>query len=143
MKQDNPDIKSEEDHTNRWLCVDYDGGVRYSFDHTFDIENGFCLALQLDTLLASKPSLEWCHAAFDRLEKDRECVEKELGALEWEREWQGKWGSHIVSYYPYNFYDLLESADDIHAWAAKQYQLFRKVFDPKTEKLDKLNSSDD
>lgn len=143
LKQDNPDIKSDEDPANPWLSVDYAGGVRYSFDHTLDLENEFYLALQLDTLLPSKPSLEWCHAAFDHLKKDRERIKKELGPLEWDREWQGKRGSRIISYYPFNFYDLIEYSDVLHAWAVEQYSLFRKTFDPKTKNLDKLNSSDD
>lgn len=143
LKQDNSDIKSDEDPFNSWLTVDYNGGVRYAFDHTFDIENGFYLALQLDTELPSKPSLEWCHVAFDHLKEDRECIEKELGPLEWVREWQGKRGSHIVSHYPFNFYDLLESSDDLHTWAVKQYSLFREVFGSKIEELDKLYTSDD
>ena len=131
LKQDNQDIKSAEDHTNPWLSVDYSGGVRYSFDH----DNGFYLALQLDTLLPTKPSLEWCHSAFDHLKEDRECIEKELGHLEWDRRWQGERGSRIVSHYPSNFYDLIESTDDLHVWAVEEYHLFRKVFDPKTKEI--------
>ncbi len=131
LKQDNSDIKSSEDHTNRWLRVDYSGGVGYSFDH----DDGFYLALQLDTALPAKPSLEWCHSAFDHLKKDRECIEKELGHLEWDRRWQGERGSRIVSHYPSNFYDLMESPDDLHAWAVEQYHLFRNAVDPRTKEI--------
>ena len=138
LKQHNPDIKSAEDHTNPWLSVDDSGGVRYSFDH----DDGFYLALQLDTRSQAKPSLEWCHSAFDHLKKYRECIEKELGHLEWDRIWQGERGSRIVSHYTSNFYDLMESSDDLQDWAVKQYGLFRKVFDPKTTEISRDSAVD-
>ena len=131
LRQDYPGANSDNDHPNPWLSVDSAGGVGYSFDH----DDGFYLALQLDTKSPAKPSLEWCHSAFDHLKKDRKCIEKELGHLEWDRRWQGKRGSRIVSHYPSNFYDLMESSDDLHAWAVKQYRLFREVFDPKTKEI--------
>ena len=131
LKQDYTDIKSAQDHTNPWLNVYDSEGVRYSFDH----DEGLYLALQLDTASPAKPSLEWCHSTFDHLKKDRECIEKELGYLQWDREWQGERGSRIVSHYPSNFYDLLESSDDLHAWAVEEYGRFREVLDPKTEAI--------
>ena len=128
LKQDSPDF---EDHSNSWYNVDYAGGVRYGFD----IRDGFTLGLQFDTREPAGRCLEWCRKAFDHVEKDRECIEKELGPLEWDRKWDNDWGSRITSYYPYNFYDLMESSDDLHDWAVKQYALFRKVFDPRTKEF--------
>ena len=134
LKQDNPDIKLDGGDTNRWLSVDYSGGVRYAFDHDVD-RDAFYLALQLDTELPDKPNLEWCRSAFDHLKEDREYIEKRTGVLEWDRRWYGKRGSRILSYYPSNFYHLMESSDALHDWAVEQYRLFRKVFDPKTKEI--------
>ena len=140
LKQDNPDIESDEDHTNPWFTVDYARGVRYCFE----TRDEFSLGLQLDTREPAGRSLEWCREAFDSLKEDKERIESQVGSvLEWDREWQSQWGSQIISRYPFNFYDLIESSDDLHAWAVKQYRLFREVFDPKREELDKLYSPDD
>lgn len=135
-------LRDEDDH--RWLSVDYADGVRYAFDHTVEPENGFYLALQLDTLEPDGRILKWCREAFDLLEKDKECIETRVGSvLEWDRKWYEPRGSRIISHYPFYFYDLMESSDDLHDWAVEKYRLFREVFEPKREELNKLDSSDD
>ena len=137
------EVQEGEDLTDWWFTVDYTEGVRYAFDYTVDSENGFYLALQLDTREPAGRNLKWCREAFNLLNKDRESIEARVrSVLEWDREW-GTVGSRIISYYPFNFYDLMESSDDLHTWAVKQYSLFREVFDPKIEELDKLYTSDD
>ena len=131
IKQDYPDAKSSEEHTHPWYVIDYAGGVRYSFD----TRDGFTLALQFDTRLTIVRRLESYRNAFDELRKERAFFEQELGSLIWDREWYEDWGSQIVSHYPSNFYNPMESSNDLHAWAVKQYGLFRKVFDPKTKEI--------
>ena len=131
IKQDYSDAKSDEDHANPWYTVDYAGGVRYSFDFW----DGFTLGLQLDTRLPAGRCLEACRKAFDGLQKNRAFFEQELGSLVWDRDWHPEWGSRIVSHYPSNFYDPMESSVDLHTWAVKQYHLFRKAFDPKTKEI--------
>ena len=144
LEQKNLKTKFQWAENYRWFGVDYTEGVRYAFDYTVDSENGFYLALQLDTLKPAGRSLEWCREAFDLLKEDKERIEARVGnELEWDREWYPGRGCRIVSYYPFNFYDLIESSDKLHAWAVEQYSLFRKAFDPKREELDKLNSSGD
>ena len=134
------EVQAEEDLTDWWFTVDYIGGVRYAFDYTVDSENGFFLALQLDTLPPAGRNLEWCREALDLLKKDKESIEERVGSvLEWDREW-GTRGSRTISYYPFNFYDLQESSDKLHTWAVEQYSLFRGAFDPKREELDRLNA---
>ena len=129
LKQTYPEAKLDKVHTNPWYTVDYAGGVRYCFD----TRDGFALGLHFDTRLPAKRSLEACRKAFDELEEDRESFE--LGPLEWDREWYSDWGSQIITSYPYNFYDLMESSDDLHDWAVKQYLRFREAFDPKTKEI--------
>ncbi len=144
LEQESLKTEIQRDENYRWFSVDYTEGVRYAFDYTVDSENGFYLALQLDTLKPAGRSLEWCREAFDLLKKDKERIEARVGnELEWDREWYPGRGCRIVSYYPFNFYDLIESSDKLHAWAVEQYSRFRKAFDPKREELDKLYSSDD
>ena len=111
------EVQAREDLTDWWFTVDYIRGVRYAFDYPVDSENGFYLALQLDTLEPAGRSLEWCREAFDLLKKDKESIEARVGSvLEWDREWYGTRGSRIISYYPSNFYDLNQSSDNLHAW---------------------------
>ncbi len=114
---------------HRGLCR----GVRYCFD----TRDGFTLGLQLDTRLPAERCLEACRKAFDELKKDRAFFEQELGSLVWDRDWHPEWGSQILSHYPSNFYDPMESSDDLHDWAVEQYPLFRKAFDQKTKEINR------
>ena len=115
---------NEEDYTNAWFTVDFTDGLRY----VFDSRDGFSLALQLDTR-GSERSLQWC-PAFDLLEQHKECIEKQVGGtFVWDRKWQSDWGSQIISHCPLAYYDLIESSEELHEWAVKQYSRFRDVFD--------------
>ena len=138
LKQTYSDAEYDEDHTCPWYTVDYAGGVRYCFD----TRDGFALGLHFDTRLPAKRSLEACRKAYDELVKDRELFDEKLGPLEWDRKWYSDWGSQIITRYPSNFYDLMESSDDLHAWAVEQYPLFRKAFDPKTKEISRDSPAD-
>ena len=131
IKQDYPDAKSSEEHPHPWYVIHEAGGVRYSFD----TRDGFTLGLHLDTRLTTAGRLEAYREAFDKLRNERVYFEQKLGSLIWDREWYADWGSQILSHYPSNFYDHMGSSDDLHAWAVKQYRLFREAFDPKTEAI--------
>ena len=122
-----PDLPLEpgSDHSNPWLAIGGDHGLRYSVD----FREAIYFSFQMDTRNANQ-SLEWCHSAFDRLVKDKEAIESVLGQLEWTRRWQGGRGSQIASHYPGNFSELTESWDELHRWVIERYRRFWEMFEP-------------
>ena len=133
MEQAKLCVQPNGDHSNPWLSMHYKDGIRYSVDFNGE----FSVAFQLESE-SDDSGLEWCHAASRRLEQDAACIEAKLGPLEWDRNWEGDRGSQIVSHYPFAFYDLLESSDDLHTWATEQYGLFRSAFEEYRDELLKI-----
>ena len=117
------------DHNNPWLLISDAHGLRYSVD----FRNLIYISIQMDT--RSNQSLEWCHSAFDRLARDRDCIESALGQLEWTRRWQGKRGSQIASHYSRRFPDALDSWTEVYSWVIERYSRFREVFEPYRKEL--------
>ena len=124
---ENPSLPaaSDADHSNPWLVLRRDEGMGYSVD----FRNGFSVSLQLDT--RDGVSLEWCHAAYDRLLGDRERIELQLDQLRWERDWQRNRGSSISVDHG-NQLEMLEHPEwgELHVWIAEQYERFLEVFEP-------------
>ena len=114
---------------NPWLALDHVDGLHYSIDFPDRIYVSFQLKARGDR------GLEWCHAAFDRLQGDKDRIEDKLGELEWVRRWQRTRGSTIISYYPEHFSDLTDSWAEVHRWTIERYRLFREVFEPYRQEL--------
>ncbi len=111
-----------------WLAINHVDGFNYSID----FPDRIYFSLQLS---AKHQNLDWCHSAFDRLQRDKDRIEEQLGELMWERRWQGKRGSTIVSRYPEHFSDLTDSWAEVHSWVIERYRLFREVFEPYRQEL--------
>ena len=128
-----PDLLFEpgDNHTNPWLAISHLNGLNYSVD----FRDRIFFSFQLDTRGRGGQSLEWCHWAFDRLERARDTIESALGRLEWERRWQRNRGSTIVSYYPEKFSNVTDSWTEVHSWVIERYRQFREVFEPCREEL--------
>ena len=112
-----------DDHTNPWLAISHVDGLNYSVDFAGRIFFSF----QLDT--RGGQTLEWCQWAFDQLVADKDAIETELGELEWQRRWQRKRGSTIVSHYPERFPDVADSPTEVCRWVTERYCQFREVFE--------------
>ena len=114
---------------NPWLALNHVDGLHYSLDFPDRIYVSFQLKARGDR------GLEWCHAAFDRLQGDKDRIEDKLGELEWVRRWQRTRGSTIICYYPEHFSDLTDSWAEVHRWIIQRYRLFREVFEPYRQEL--------
>ena len=122
-------LKPGGDHNNPWLAMNQASGLRYSVD----FRDRIYVSFQMDS--RSNQSLQWCHWALGRLERDKNAIELALGRLEWTLKWQGKRGSRIASYYEADFSELPESWDEVHAWVIARYRSFRDVFEPYRKEL--------
>ena len=119
--------------SDSWLHIKVADGLYYTVE--FFVDDWISIFLQMNT--QDNRSLEWCHAAFDRLEKDKNVIEKKLGQLEWDRHWQHSEGSYIASYYPGGTLSELstDSWDEVYDWVVKSCRRFRAVFEPYREEL--------
>ena len=124
------EFTSGGDHTHSWLAINYRDGVRYSVDFRPRIYFSFQLEHR-----GTGRRLEWCHAAFDRLLKDKIEIEAKLGELQWGRDWQSGRGSHIVKSYDKTIQQLGGSWDEIHNMIVEDYRRFRDVFEPYRHEL--------
>ena len=122
-------LQPGKDHSNPWLAINHVRGLNYSIDFRHDIFFSF----QLDTRGGQR--LEWCYEAFDRLQRNKEAIESELGELIWRRKWQNTRGSTIMSYYSGTFSSPRSSWPEIYEWVVERYRRFREVFEPYREEL--------
>ena len=122
------------DHKNPWLAINHVDGLNYSVD----FRDRIFFSFQLDT--RGNQSKEWCHRGFDRLERDKEHIEKTLGQMEWRRDWQRGRGSSIMSHCPTRFSDAPDSWPEVRNWVIERYRRFREVFEPYRDEL--LGSDD-
>ena len=128
-----PDLPLAQNSDRRdgpWLAISGEHGLYYSVD----FRDRIYVSFQMDTHRSSQ-NLQWCYAAFDRLEADKDAIETTLGRLEWTRRWQGKRGSQIASHYPKQFQDVTDSWDAVHNWIIGTYRQFREVFEPYHDEL--------
>lgn len=130
LEPDLPLAQSSDRRDGPWLAISGAHGL-YS---SVDFRDRIYVSFQMDTHRSSQ-NLEWCYAAFDRLEADKDAIETTLGRLEWTRRWQGKRGSQIASHYPKQFQDVTDSWDAVHNWIIATYRQFREVFEPYHDEL--------
>ena len=124
-----------EQGSDSQLDIKVADGLYYTVE--FFIDDQISIFLQMIT--EDNRSLEWCHAAFDRLHEDKNVIEKKLGELEWERNWHWRpgGGSYIARYYQGGMLSELppDSWGKVYDWIVKSCRRFRAVFEPYREEL--------